>query len=118
MSNELLWILFMLGNLATTLLVFRYFGREGLLALIAVMIILCNLQVMKITTLFGFTVTLGNVLYGSIFFATDLLSEVYGKREARKGVLLGFIGMLLMTGVMQLALLFGVALCWNFQITW
>lgn len=109
MSNELLWFLFMVGNLAVTLLTFRFFGREGLLALIAVMIILCNLQVMKITTLFGFTVTLGNVLYGSIFFATDLLSEVYGKREARKGVIIGFLAMLLMTGVMQLALLFGVA---------
>ena len=107
----------MLGNLGVTLLVFRFLGREGLMVLIAAYIILCNLQVMKITTLFGVTVTLGNVLYGSIFFATDLLSEVYGKTAARKGVLVGFISLLLMTGVMQLALMFSVVDdAWALQI--
>lgn len=117
MSNEVLWILFALGNLGITLLVFRFLGREGLMILIAAYIILCNLQVMKITTLFGVTVTLGNVLYGSIFFATDLLSEVYGKTAARKGVLVGFISLLLMTGVMQLALMFSVVDdAWALQI--
>jgi uncharacterized integral membrane protein (TIGR00697 family) len=109
LSNEVLWVLFILGNFIVTLAVFRFFGREGLMFLIAAFIILCNLQVMKITTLFGVTVTLGNILYGSIFFATDLLNEIYGKKAARRGVIAGFIALLLMTGVMQLALLFGVA---------
>ncbi len=108
MSNEILWVLFVLGNFVVTLAVFRFFGREGLMILIAAFIILCNLQVMKITTLFGVTVTLGNILYGSIFFATDLLNEVYGRKAARRGVIAGFIALLLMTGVMQLALLFSV----------
>jgi uncharacterized integral membrane protein (TIGR00697 family) len=108
LSNEVLWILFVLGNFIVTLAVFRFFGREGLMILIAAFIILCNLQVMKITTLFGVTVTLGNILYGSIFFATDLLNEVYGMKAARKGVLAGFVALLLMTGVMQLSLLFSV----------
>ncbi len=109
MTNELLWLLFMGGCFAVTIAVLRLFGREGLLVLVSVLIILSNLQVMKLTTLFGFTVTLGNVLYGSIFFATDLLNEIYGKRAARRGVVLGFLAMILMTGVMQTALRFGVA---------
>ena len=107
----------MLGSLGITLLIFRFLGREGLMIVIASSIILCNLQVMKITTLFGVTVTLGNVLYGSIFFATDLLNEIYGKAAARKGVLIGFISLLLMTGVMQLALLFSVVdNAWALQV--
>lgn len=109
MTNEILWLLFMTGTLLVVLGVFRCFGREGLLALIAASIIVCNLQVIKITTLFGITVTLGNVLYGTIFFCTDLLNEVYGPAAARKGVLIGFVSMLFMTAAMQVALVFDVA---------
>ncbi len=106
MSNELLWILFLFFDLSCTVLVFKLFKKEGLFAVIVANIILCNIQVPKIIELFGLTVTLGNILYGSIFLATDLLSEFYGKKDARKGVFLGFFFMLFMTIVMQLALYF------------
>jgi uncharacterized integral membrane protein (TIGR00697 family) len=105
-SNELLWILFLIFDLIITLVVFKFFKKEGLLALISVNIILCNIQVAKLVDLFGFTVTLGNILYGSIFLSTDLLSEFYGKKEATKGVIFGFFFMIFMTIVMQLALQF------------
>lgn len=108
-SNELLWFLFLFGSLSATLMVFRFGGKTGLVSLVAAVAILCNLQVMKITTLFGVTVTLGNVLYGVIFFATDLLNEMYGPREARRAVLTGFISMLAMTVITQVALLFRTA---------
>ena len=106
MSNELLWILFLLLDLSFTVVVFKVFGKGGLLALIAADIILCNIQVTKIVQLFGLSMTLGNILYGSIFLATDILSELYGPKEARKGVLVGFFFLFFMTGVMQVALLF------------
>jgi len=69
-------------------------------------LLLCNIQVLKTVELFGLTTTLGNVLYASVFLATDLLSEFYGKKEAQKGVLLGFVTLLMMVGYMQIALLF------------
>lgn len=103
-----MWLLFTAGTLALTLGVFRYFGREGLMALIAVYIILCNFQVIKITTMFGFTVTLGNALYAAIFFATDLLSEVWGKKAANRGVVIGFLALVLMTVIMQVSLRYTV----------
>lgn len=103
--NEVIWIGFMLGVLGATLLSFRFFGRIGLFALITAGIILCNIQVTKTVVLFGMTMTLGNVLYGSVFLATDLLSEFYGKKEAARGVLFGFIFLVFMTVVMQVALL-------------
>ncbi|MBN1433496.1 queuosine precursor transporter [Candidatus Fermentibacterales bacterium] len=99
----------MLADFSVALLLFRLLGRDGLILLIAANVILCNLQVMKLTTLFGVTVTLGNILYGSIFFATDMLSEIYGKRQARRGVMIGFVALLMFTGVTQIALLFSVA---------
>lgn len=106
MSNEVLWIVFLIVDLLFTLITFKIFGKKGLFALIAANIILCNIQVAKTIELFGFTVTLGNILYGSIFLSTDLLSEFFGKKEARQGVIIGFFFMLFMTVVMQLALFF------------
>ena len=35
--------------------------------------------------------TLGNTLFASSFLATDILSELYGKKDANKGVLVGII---------------------------
>ena len=87
-------------------IIYRFFGKNGLYVVIVASIITAKIQVVKTVEIFGFVATLGNVLYGSIFFATDILNEVYGKKVARRGVWLGFIGMLLMTLWMQLVLMF------------
>ena len=104
--NNLLWVGFILVALSLAILIYRFFGKFGLYALIVASIIAANIQVLKTVQLFGLVATLGNVLYGSIFFATDILSEVYGKKAARRGVWLGFIGMTLMTLWMQIGLRF------------
>jgi uncharacterized integral membrane protein (TIGR00697 family) len=104
--NSLLWIGFILLDLGLVTLIYRFFGKTGLYVVIVASIITANIQVVKTVEIFGFVATLGNVLYGSIFFATDILNEVYGKKAARRGVWLGFIGMLLMTLWMQLGLRF------------
>lgn len=89
MSNELLFIIQTIIGLAFTLVAFSM-GRNWLYGYIAVCIVLANIFVTKQITLFGIPATGGNVLYGSIFLATDLLSEHFGKREARQAILLGF----------------------------
>ncbi len=104
--NELLWCGFALLDLTLTLLVFRFFGRLGLFALIVMNVIICNIQVIKIIELFGITTTLGNVLYGGVFLITDMLGEFYGKKEARKGVLLGFVALVLSMAYMKIATLY------------
>ena len=104
--NNLLWAGFVIIDLALAVIVYRFFGKFGLYALIVASVITANIQVMKTVQLFGMVATLGNVLYGSIFFTTDILSEIYGKKAARRGVWLGFIGMTLMTVWMQIGLKF------------
>jgi len=106
LNNETLWFLFLILDLSVALILFRVFGKVGIFSLITISIILCNIQVTKLVVLFGFTATLGNVLYGSIFFSTDVLGEFYGKKEARKGVILGFIALLITIIYMQVALRF------------
>jgi uncharacterized integral membrane protein (TIGR00697 family) len=104
--NELLWLGFALLDLTMVVVLFRLFGRPGLFALIVFNLLLCNIQVLKTVEIFGLTTTLGNVLYASVFLATDMLSEFYGKEEARRGVLLGFTALVMATVYMQIALLF------------
>ena len=102
--NNLLWLAFVLADLGLAVLVFRFFGRDGLYVLVVASVIVANIQVTKTVVLFGLAATLGNVVYGSTFFATDVLSEVYGKREARRSVWLGFVAMGLVVVWMQFGL--------------
>lgn len=106
MINEVLWIGFALMDLSLVLIIYRFFGKTGLFGLIVFNLMLCNIQVLKTIELFGMTTTLGNVLYASVFLSTDLLSEFYGKEEAKKAVLLGFATLLMTVIYMQIALMF------------
>jgi uncharacterized integral membrane protein (TIGR00697 family) len=106
MPNELLWFVMALIDFISLMIVYRIFGKDGLYVVITISIILCNIQVLKIIDMFGLTATLGNILYGSIFLATDILSEIYGKKEARKGVWIGFYALLFTTVIMQIVLRF------------
>ncbi len=105
-SNEVLWLLVALVDLSLLLVLYRFLGKIGIYISIVISIIVCNIEVLKTVQLFGLTTTLGNVLYASIFLATDILSEMYGKEDAKRGVLLGFIALILSTFYLQVALLF------------
>ncbi|MFD2680610.1 queuosine precursor transporter [Bacillus seohaeanensis] len=106
MFNEWFGLLFVLINFILVLIMYRLFGRNGLFAWIGISTILANLQVIKTIEIFGLTATLGNAMYGTAFLVTDILNEKYGKKDAQKAVWLGFFSLLIMTIIMQLALLF------------
>ena len=96
----------MLANFIAILGAYRFFGKIGLFIWIPLAAVIANIQVVKTVELFGFTATLGNIVYATSFLATDILSENYGKEEARKAVFIGFFSLILLTVMMNLALLF------------
>ncbi|MDB2543456.1 queuosine precursor transporter [Woeseiaceae bacterium] len=96
----------MLADLSFTILLYRLFGKAGLQVAIAFSILLANLQGPKLTEIFGLQTSLGVIFYASIFFATDVLSENYGKKEAQKAVKMGFLVSIIMIVMMSLALLY------------
>jgi len=104
--NELLWFGFALINFGFVVFIYQYFGKTGLFAWITLAIILANIQVTKNIELFGLTATLGNIMYGTIFLITDTINELFGVKEAKKAVLLGFAVMIVTLVIMQTALLF------------
>ena len=106
MLNELLWILLLLVTFIIQILAYRFFGKNGLYAWIAIAIILANIQVMKTIGFFGLVTALGNIIYGTTFLTTDILSENYGKKEAKKAVWIGFFMLISVTIIMQITLFF------------
>jgi uncharacterized integral membrane protein (TIGR00697 family) len=105
-NQEALWLMTLVVDLAGTVLLYRFFGKAGLQVAIATAIILANLQGPKLTIIFGMQTSLGVIFYSSIFFATDVLSENYGKAEANKAVRMGFAVSLIVLVMLSLALLY------------
>lgn len=106
MPNELIWVLFALVNFTLFLIMYKVFGKAGIFYWIVLSTILANIQVVKIIPLFGLEASLGNIMYGTIFLGTDVLNEIFSKKEAKKAVYLGFFVMLSTLAIMQIALWF------------
>lgn len=106
MTNILLWILLLLVNFGLIILAYRLFGKIGLYSWMAIAAILANIQVLKTVELFGMVATLGNIIYGTSFLATDILAENHDKKEAQKGVWIGFFSLISTVIIMTICLWF------------
>ena len=106
LSNETLWLVLLLANFLSIILSYRFFGKTGLYIWIPIATILANIQVLKMVDLLTIGVTLGNITYASSFLVTDILSENYGKRAARKAVFIGFFSLAATVIIMNIALNF------------
>ncbi|MDK1023276.1 MAG: queuosine precursor transporter [Gammaproteobacteria bacterium] len=104
--QTLLWLMTISIDLGFALILYRIFGKTGLYASIILSILMANLQGPKLTIIWlpvvgNLQTSLGVILYSGIYFATDLLSEKYGKREANRAVMAGFA-----TSVMIVVMIF------------
>ena len=106
MSNELLWFIVLILNFVFILSFYRILGKIGLFIWMPISVILANIEVIKTVEIFGFTNTLGNIIYVTSFLATDILSENYSKKTAYKAVLAGFMVLIVMTVLMTFAIKF------------
>lgn len=93
-------------NFFLIILGYKLFGKWGLIMWIPISVIVANIQVIQTIKLFGLVATLGNIVYATSFLVTDILSENYGKEEAKKAVWIGFFSLISMTLLMNLALAF------------
>lgn len=72
----------------------KFFGKYGLLAWVPIASILANIMTAKTVNMFGLSSTMGTVLFASTFLATDILTENYDFKLARKAVFMGMFGTL------------------------
>ncbi len=104
--NELLFFIAVFLNFVGVIIAYKLFNKTGIYAWIALATVIANIEVIKCVDIFGLALTLGNVTYGSIFLATDILNENYGQKYAQKGVFLGFFSLVIFTVFTQVDLLY------------
>ena len=85
---------------------YRIFGKSALFAWAAFAAVFANIEVVKTIELFTFETTLGNVLFATTFFATDILSECHGRKEALRCVYTSAAIMLVFTLLSRFTLAF------------
>ena len=105
-STELIWLCCLVLDLGFSLLMYRFFGLRGLYGVVVLSILMANLHGPKLTIVFGLQTSLGVIIYSGIYFATDLIGEKYGRREAGKAVLVGFAASIMLLLITSLGLLF------------
>ena len=86
------------------LLAQRIFGKAGVLAWIPLATVTANILTLKNVCLFGMNTAAGSVMFASTFLATDILTECYGVKEARRGVLMGLCGAVMFVVCSQIVL--------------
>ncbi|WP_133513040.1 queuosine precursor transporter [Candidatus Thiosymbion oneisti] len=105
MSNEAIFILTTLIDLAFVLFAFRM-GKPWIVGIIVMNLIMVTCFAGKLIPIFGFVTNAANVFYASIFLATDALTEHYGKKDGYRSVLIGFMCIMLFVVLGQFTLLF------------
>ncbi len=102
--NEILFLVSLIINFSCVLFAYKFFGKIGVFCWIAMATVIANIEVLKCVDIFNMALTLGNVTYGSIFLATDILNEKYGIEDAQKSVYIGFFVLLSFTVLTQVDL--------------
>ncbi len=85
MSNELIYILMLLGAFSFTVFTYKL-GKVWLYSWLATAAVLSIPTAGIIVTIFGFAVNAGMALYSCLFLGTDMITERYGKKAARTAV--------------------------------
>lgn len=104
--NNILLLISIIGIFSLMLLIKKFLGKEGIIGWMGIATILANMLILKSVDLLGISATLGNVLFASNFLATDILTENYGYKEAKKGVAFAIISVISYLIIGQVALLF------------
>lgn len=104
--NNLLFVLTIILNFVGMIAAYRIFGKIGIIAWAVMATIVANIEVAKCVDMMGLSVTLGNVIYSSVFLCTDILSENHGERDAKRCVNLTVFFAVVSTILFQCSLLF------------
>ncbi len=93
--NIVLGIISIIATFSIVVCMEKVFKKEGLYVWISIATIMANIFVCKSIDILGITASLGNVMFASIFLATDILSEKYDVKDSRKAVILAIVSQII-----------------------
>lgn len=106
MNNIVLLFIEMIVVFGSLTFVSWKFKKAGLIGWVGVATILANLITAKNVDIFGMNVAIGTVLFASTFLATDMLTEMYSKEDARQAVYFGLFCATFFIAATQIALMY------------
>ena len=104
--NITLGIISIILCFTTVILMEKIFKKEGLFIWISIATIISNIIVCKTINILGVTSSLGNIMFASIFLATDILTEKYGEIYAKKTINYALASIIIFIAVTQITLLY------------
>ena len=93
------WLIFLFLCFFIILLFLKFFGKEGIYVYTSIAVIVANIQVLKIVDfpIFDNPIALGTILFSTTFLSTDILTEYFGAKYAKKNIFISFASFLVMT---------------------
>ena len=104
-SNEILFIILLLFALGLPLIAY-WMGRTWVYVFVGVNACVIIPMAILSAEVMGFSISLGTIYYASLFLATDLLTETYGKKSAYYAVATNIGVSFLLVGMFQIPLAF------------
>ena len=104
--NELLFIAAIVCVFGCVVAVSKWYGKTGLFVFAALAAVLANIVTPKQIHVFGLDVAMGAILFSSVYLCTDIISEVYGKDEAKRAVNMGLLAVVFYLAVTQFTVTF------------
>jgi len=92
----ILWIIITLLVASISAVIAKKYGPEYIIGMYAGIIVTANVVASKAVVFAYWTADAATIVYCGTFLLTDMLSEFYGKKEARKAVWAGFIANVMM----------------------
>lgn len=106
MNNSVLLVLQLVVFYSFVIIAFRFFKKDGVIAWSVMATLAANIEVLIQVRAFGIDMTLGNILFATTFISTDIVSELYGKKDADKLVNLNILVSAMFVIISQSWLLF------------
>lgn len=89
MTNELIFLLYIFAVSGSTIIALKL-GKEALVALLCIELVLANIFITKQVTLFGFTATASDALAVGATLSLNVVQEYYYKPAARHAIWISF----------------------------
>lgn len=111
----ILWILGLLTICSIAAVISKKYGVEYLIGMFAGAIVITAVIANKLVVFGPFTLSASIIVFSITFFLTDIISEFWGKKEARKAVWSGFLANIMLLFAIWVAIQWEPASFWEGQ---
>ena len=115
MTTVLMWIVATLFIATLAVLAGKKYGAGLMIGIYTALIVMAQVFANKLVMFGDFVVPAAVIVYGVSFLITDALCEFYGKEQARKAIVSGFIGSVLLVVGIQIVIAWPAAVFWEGQ---